>query len=61
VLEEARFAIESGERTHGTFLQDIANEALNPKTALFFLSFIPQFVSAARVRDGHGRIARVRR
>lgn len=29
----------------GTFRQGIATEVLNPKTALFFLSFIPQFIS----------------
>jgi threonine/homoserine/homoserine lactone efflux protein len=32
------------------FWQGIANEVLNPKTALFFLSFIPQFVDH---RSGH--------
>jgi threonine/homoserine/homoserine lactone efflux protein len=38
----------SGLRSAGTrgspFLQGILTEVLNPKTALFFLSFIPQFV-----------------
>ena len=31
----------------GSFRQGILTEALNPKTALFFLSFIPQFIAAA--------------
>ena|SRR6267378_3212711 len=32
----------------GPFRQGILTEALNPKTALFFLSFIPQFIAAGR-------------
>jgi threonine/homoserine/homoserine lactone efflux protein len=32
-------------RTRNPFWQGIATEVLNPKTALFFLSFIPQFVN----------------
>jgi threonine/homoserine/homoserine lactone efflux protein len=32
--------------TRNAFRQGILTEALNPKTALFFLSFIPQFISA---------------
>lgn len=43
-------AMEASAAAHGTFLQGVATEILNPKTALFFLSFIPQFVS---VRQGH--------
>lgn len=41
--------IESG-RGHQHVLQGIITEVLNPKTALFFLSFIPQFVSTG---SGH--------
>lgn len=37
-------------RSHQHVLQGITTEVLNPKTALFFLSFIPQFVSTA---SGH--------
>jgi threonine/homoserine/homoserine lactone efflux protein len=31
--------------SHGAFRQGILTEILNPKTALFFLSFIPQFIT----------------
>ena len=34
----------SNPRSHQPLVQGIATEVLNPKTALFFLSFIPQFV-----------------
>jgi len=34
--------------TQGSFRQGILTEALNPKTALFFLSFIPQFIATAQ-------------
>lgn len=37
-------------RTKNPFWQGVMTEVLNPKTALFFLSFIPQFVNHA---NGH--------
>jgi threonine/homoserine/homoserine lactone efflux protein len=44
----ARLTAEQSNKPGGHFLQGIATEVLNPKTALFFLSFIPQFVSPAK-------------
>src|ERR1700733_408682 len=43
-------ATESSAAGRGTFIQGVMTEVLNPKTALFFLSFIPQFVS---LKQGH--------
>jgi threonine/homoserine/homoserine lactone efflux protein len=40
----------SGGPRRSPLVQGIVTEVLNPKTALFFLSFIPQFVS---VKNGH--------
>lgn len=34
--------------SQGAFRQGVLTEALNPKTALFFLSFIPQFIAPDR-------------
>lgn len=39
---------ETAGRAQGSFRQGVLTEALNPKTALFFLSFIPQFIATAR-------------
>jgi threonine/homoserine/homoserine lactone efflux protein len=49
VREELR-AIEerSGQRLSRIFLQGVLVNVLNPKTALFFFAFIPQFVDPAR-------------
>jgi threonine/homoserine/homoserine lactone efflux protein len=38
-------AASRGINSRQNFMQGIATEVLNPKTALFFLSFIPQFAS----------------
>jgi threonine/homoserine/homoserine lactone efflux protein len=40
----AELAVSTLAPSHGAFRQGILTEALNPKTALFFLSFIPQFI-----------------
>src|ERR1700694_2230185 len=44
----AELPIETFAPSRGSFGQGIFTEALNPKTALFFLSFIPQFIAAGR-------------
>jgi len=41
-------AAETTAPSGGAFRQGIFTEALNPKTALFFLSFIPQFIAPER-------------
>lgn len=44
----AEMAVSAGKPSQGAFRQGILTEVLNPKTALFFLSFIPQFIAPAR-------------
>jgi threonine/homoserine/homoserine lactone efflux protein len=44
----AELRVEATRPSQGAFRQGILTEALNPKTALFFLSFIPQFIAADR-------------
>src|ERR1700719_3416971 len=41
----AEVPVETFAPARGAFGQGIVTEVLNPKTALFFLSFIPQFIS----------------
>jgi threonine/homoserine/homoserine lactone efflux protein len=40
-------AVDTSAPSRGALRQGIWTEALNPKTALFFLSFIPQFIAPA--------------
>jgi threonine/homoserine/homoserine lactone efflux protein len=44
----AELTLAAAAPSQGAFRQGIFTEALNPKTALFFLSFIPQFIAPER-------------
>src|ERR1700747_3451792 len=44
----AELVVGSAQPAHHAFRQGVLTEVLNPKTALFFLSFIPQFIAPGR-------------
>lgn len=44
----AEMVVNAALPSRGSFRQGILTEVLNPKTALFFLSFIPQFIAPER-------------
>jgi len=44
----AEMHVQTATPAQGSFRQGILTEALNPKTGLFFLSFIPQFIVPGR-------------
>jgi len=48
--QEGDIEIPAGQVPRNPFWQGIATEVLNPKTAIFFLAFIPQFVDRASGR-----------
>jgi threonine/homoserine/homoserine lactone efflux protein len=43
--QDTEIQIPAGQVRRSPFWQGVATEVLNPKTALFFLAFIPQFVT----------------
>lgn len=45
---DTELPVDTSAPSNGAFRQGVLTEALNPKTALFFLSFIPQFITPER-------------